>query len=222
MAITVDGAASDPTTTASDTSIVVTAPAGSGGRLYAMGSCVNPRTISPPAGWTEVFSEGTDFQTYLWMRADDAAGSYTFTVSGTFNNAMVSMIRLGGAGTNTPTYAHATGPNDTTQTGPNVNAPTSGDLAVWVLCHSTFGTCTSSKGTEQVDNGNATSGCHMAVYTEVQASSGTVAGPTFTTTAFGAKRMFSFTVEPSAAAAAGMTPRRRGSRRFNQSTLLRM
>ena len=203
MAATFEGAASDPTTTTSDATMVVTAPAGTGGRLYAIGLCVDARTISPPSGWTEVFndSDGTR-RTYLWMRADDAASDYTFTASGTFNGAMSAVIRVSGASTNTPTYAHDTGPNDTSQTAPTIVTPTDNCLVFWCCLHFTNTNSTASKGTERIDNGNGTSGCWMGVYSNLEATAGSITGATITTGGFGAKRLLSFAIESSGGAAA--------------------
>lgn len=207
MAITVDGAASDPTTTTTDVDISVTAPGGTGGRLYAIGYCTDSRTISPPGGWTEVFNNaGDSMRTYLWMRADDAAGSYAFTVSGTFNNAVVGMLRVGGASTNTPSYTHSTGSNDTSQTCPSLTSPGAGSLYIWVVAYGADnGPCTADKGTEQIDVENATSGTMLYVVTNVEAGTGSITGATVTSTGFGAKRLISIAIEPDGGGGGGST-----------------
>jgi hypothetical protein len=204
VAINYEGGASDVATATSDTSIVVTSPAGTGGRLYAIGNCADARTISAPAGWTQEQNDtsGT-YRTYLWSRDDDAAGSYTFTASGTFNNAAVSVHRVSGASSNAAAAGFATGGNSQTQTAPTITTPSANCLVFWGVFIAGTGTATADKGTERADITNATASAHHAVYTNLEATAGSITGAVITTTEFGAKRVFSFAVESSGGGASG-------------------
>lgn len=195
------GGSSDITVTNTDTSIVATAPTGSGGRLYAVGHCVSARTISPPSGWTEVTNNDSGtYRTYLWMRADDAASDYTFTISGTFANGAVSVHRVSDASTNTPTITFATGPNDIVQTCPDVTTPSNDCLVLWgIYAASDYGPCSADKGTERLDTGVPTQ-AGIAVYSNLEATAGTITGAEITTTGYGAKRLYSIAIESAAGA----------------------
>jgi hypothetical protein len=201
MAVAYDGGASDITTSTLDTSMVVAAPAGSGGRLYAIGNCAAARTIAPPSGWTEVVNDASAAdRTYLWMRADDAASDYTFTLSGTFNNGVVSVHRLSGAGTGTPTTGFADGTNSQTQTCPTITTPSDNCMVFWGCYRgAASGPSTADKGTERVDVSDAVSGAYQGIYTNLEATAGSITGAVITTTGFGVKRVFSVAVESAAA-----------------------
>jgi hypothetical protein len=201
---------SDPTTSTADTSMVVTKPTGLavGDLLVAFGGCVNSRTIAPPAGWTEVANSapGSDARVYVWTKVADstdaAATDFTFTASGIFNSAVVSVHRVSVASTNTPTTGFATGTNSTTQTCPTITTPSNNCLVFWGCYEPSNTSSTADKGTERVDNGNGTSGCWMSQYTNLEATAGSITGAVITTAGFGVKRVYSVAIESAAAAAA--------------------
>jgi hypothetical protein len=205
MPATWESANSDPTTATTDTSMVVTAPTGIavGDLLVAFGGCVSARTISAPAGWTDQTAGGSSdgtFRIYVWTKvadaSDAAAGTFTFTASATFNNGNVAVHRVSGASTNAPTIqAQATAGGTQTHACPNLTTPSNDCLVFWGGYGSASNTSTANKGTERVDNANATSGCWMANYTNLEATAGVITGATLTTSGFAAKRTFSVAFE---------------------------
>lgn len=210
MPATCEAANSDPTTATSDTSMVVTKPTGLavGDLMLAFGGCVTTRTISPPGTWTEQANDtdGTK-RVYVWTKvadaADVAASNFTFTASATFSSAIVSIHRISGASSNAPTTGFGTGANSTTQTCPTIVTPSANCLVIWGAYHTTNGTSTADKGTERVDAGNGTSGCWMSQYSNLEASAGSVTGAVITSSASGAKRVFSVAIESAAGATVG-------------------
>jgi hypothetical protein len=207
---------SDPTTSTADTSMVVAAPPGivAGELLLGFGGCVTARTIATPAGWTTIAndSDGTN-RVYVWTKVADsgdaAATDFTFTASSGFNSAMVAVHRVSGASANAPTTAFSTGTNSQTQTAPTLTTPSANCLVFWgaYLATSTAVSSTADKGTERIDAGNTTGVCWMSQYTNLEVTAGSITGAVITTTAFGAKRVYSVAVESGAAAAA---PQARG------------
>lgn len=208
-----DGAASDSATSTSDTSIVVTAPAGSGGLLMAFGNCVNSRTISPPAGWTQqaTLNDTGGYRCYLWTRADDAAANYTFTVSGTFNECSVAVVRIGGAdGSSFVTATAGSGSTSDadrqTVEAPGLTTAANDSLVVWFYGSAGGQNVPSAPAgvTEQLDiTGQAGSavGAHLWAGTKAVASAGAEAGKTVTKSGFGHWAAITVAISPAAGGA---------------------
>ncbi len=207
MTVAWESANSDPATATSDTSLVVTKPTGLavGDLMVAFGGCGNARTISAPSGSWTVVSNDTDgsSRVYVWTKVadsgDTAASNFTFTASGTFNNSICSVHRVSSPSANAPTTGFGTGSNSQTQTAPTITTPSNNCLVFWGCYHSASSTSTASKGTERVDDTNATAACYMAQYTNLEATAGSITGAVITTTAFGAKRVYSVAIETAAA-----------------------
>ena len=210
MSVAWESAASDPATATSDTSLVVTKPTGLavGDLMLAFGGCADARTISHPGSWNAVGndSNGT-LRVYVWTKVADsgdvAASDFTFTASGTFNNAIVSIHRVSGASTNTPTVGFSSGTNSQTQTAPTITTPSNNCLVFWGAYHTTNTTSTASKGTERIDNGHSTGVCWMSQYSNLEATAGSITGAVITTGSFGAKRVYSVAIETASAAGGG-------------------
>lgn len=184
------GAASDGATSTTDTALSVAAPAGSGGQLVAIGVCAAARTITAPGAFASsvhLNGGGAVRRIYVWSMEDDAAGSYTFTVSGTFNDCSVCVLRFSGLDLSTlsATAAESTG-SDTTAECPSETTDTADSLMIWAAGSSNGSTGSINNGaTERVDFTGSTNGSCLHAYTANQASPGIVTGGVISTASYG-------------------------------------
>lgn len=209
MPATWESQATDPTTSSADTSMVVTKPTGLavGDLLLGIGQCVTSRTISAPGGWTVVANDSSTMRVYIWTKiadsSDVAASNFTFTASGSFSQAIVTLHRVSSPSTNTPTFSIGSAVNSSSQSCPTISTPTNNCLVFWGCTNSNGGqTSTADKGTERTDTGNASSGCWIGVYTNLEATAGSITGATITLSTSQTSRPFSIAIE-SAATASG-------------------
>jgi len=218
MAIAYQSTGADVVTDTSDTSLDVPKPTGLtvGDFMLGIGCCVDTRSITPPAGWTQVANDtdGTG-RIFVWKKVADSgdtgATTFPFAASATFNVGIVAVHRITGASsTATITTGFSTGSNSQTQQAPTIATPSNDCLVFWGAYAGTTSSTASStadKGTEDVDLVNATGNAWMASYHQVIATANpSLAGAVITSTHFGAKRVFSIAVQDSGASGGGGVP----------------
>lgn len=210
MAATFESATVDTTP---GTSLAPAKPTGLavGDILVAIARCVDSRTISPPAGWAtfENNTDGVD-RTYIFTKTADAsdvaAVSFTFTVSGAFNAAAVTVLRISSAVATGIVSAYATGANAPTVTCPDITTPVNDCLVIWGASQSLdSGPATIASGTERIDQEDA-SGVWIYAATIAAPSAGAVTGPIISKSGFGQARAFSIAISPSAGGGGGGIP----------------
>lgn len=203
MAATYQSSNFDGVVNDADTDLVITKPTGLsvGDLLLFVGGIGDTRSYTLPSGWTSQsnVSDGT-FRIEVFSKiadaGDAAATNFTFNTSATFSNAIGFLLRITTAIDTGMVFAYATGPNDQTQSCADITTAADGSLVVWG-CYKGAGTSTGTinRGTERVDAAPAADFVYGA--TEAIATAGLQTGAVVTTTAFGAKRLFSVAVSPS-------------------------
>lgn len=201
MAIAYTGGASDVAADTSDTALTVTIAVVEGEQVIAVGHCATSRSISTDeSGWTEDHDDNTTYRTYIWKRtataADETRGNFSFTASGTFNSAHVEVHRMTGADlTNAITAGFASGTNSNSQTAPTITTPAANCLVFWGLYYpGDRGPCSADKGTERIDASGSVA-C-VAQYSDPVVSAASTTGAVISSSGFGAKRVYSFAIEP--------------------------
>lgn len=210
MAIEIPVAATaDSTVDSSDTEMVVSPPTGiqDGDLLLMIGATVDARTLSPPAGFTQIGSthniNGTNF--YVWAKqASSESGNYTVTASGTFSESSAALFRVTGALSDTlPGDLSNTGGGNTTsdQTAecPNVTTPVDACMVLWGEVAGNGQTSTSNdraNAVEVLDYDGDGNGGHLGVWSEIIASAGSVTGAVITRSGFGGATTYGIVIQP--------------------------
>lgn len=199
---TYESSASDAVILDIDTDITITKPTGltAGDLLLFVGGIADARTFTLPSGWTSQsnVSDGT-FRIEVFSKiadsGDAAATNVTFNTSATFSNAIGFLFRISTAVDTGMVFSYATGPNDQTQQCADITTAADNSLVVWG-CYKGGGTSTGTinRGTERVDAAPAADFIYGA--TEAIVTAGAQTGAVITTSAFGAKRLFSIAVSP--------------------------
>lgn len=222
MAITVGAATSDSITGVSDTSLVVTAPAGivDGDCLIAFAICDTDagRTIATLSGWTALGGGAHDvggYRAYVWFKKSASEGSsYTWTISGTYSAASIGIIRISGAvcdgASDITVAAGGNTTNDQTSECPNITTPENACLILWLEGASaqTASSCNRGGATERLDVAGGGSGdaYHLSIWTEEIASAGSVTGAVITRTGYGGNSTFAIALKTASGGGASAVP----------------
>lgn len=204
----------DPATSSGDSQLIVTAPSGIavGDLLLGIGGCVASRTIAPNSAgitWTQQLNNSSGGRRlYVWTRiataTDVSQADYRYDLA-SFSQAIVSVHRISGASTNAPTIQWADGSNSTSQTTPTLASVIANSLVLWGAYSTTNLSSTANKGTERTDQGNSSSGCWMSVYSNLEATGGSISGATLTLSGSTTPTLFSIAIE--SAAVTGRAPK---------------
>jgi hypothetical protein len=200
MSVAVRSVSSDSASSDTDISIVPATPAGTavGDILVAWGFCLQARTITPPTGFTERITDAsTGYRGYIWTKTAVGGDDLTFTISGTFGGPSVGVLAISG-GTETgiaATISHSDS-NDNQPLCPSVTTVAANSLVLSLEGSGNGETATCSGPTEELDITGGSFGTHLAVYSEIQSSSGASSGRTVTTSGFAAWVAASLAIQP--------------------------
>lgn len=189
-----------------DTELLVPAPSGiqNGDLLFAFGRCVTSRSITPPAGWTQIATVIGMAKTYTWFKkASSESGDYVFAVSGSYSIAAVAMLRIAGAVCESVSDFTATtggnSTNDQTSDCPDIETSETNCVVLWCEAAGssvqTASSCSRANAVERID----TPANHMSIWSELIASVGTVTGAVITRTGFGVNTTQSVAIKTAAA-----------------------
>lgn len=195
---------SDYTTTTADTEMSVPVPTGteSGDCIVFIGTS-GGRTISPPAGVTQLATSTVYADTYAWYRKAGASESaYAFTTSGNYAYASVMAIRITGAVCESTSDFTVTNGNSASSADvavcANITMPDTNMAVLWSeVGDAGFTSNSNNRGgaTERGDMTGGTTGSHISIWSEAIASAGSVTGAQITRSGWSAYNGFSIGVK---------------------------
>ena len=198
-------ATSDSATSTSDVALSVPVPSGtaSGDCIIFVGSAIDFRFITPPAGVTQIATYSGYANVYVWYKKAGASESaYAFTVNDPYNYATVVALRVTGAvcdgtGDFTVTYNNS-GSSTDVATAANITTPQNDMVVLWAEMGDTGFTADSiNRGgaTERADVNGGKNGSHWSVWSEPIATASTVTGAQITRSGWSGYGAFSIGIK---------------------------